>query len=193
MTWFDPAGSSLLGPSSEWFWTMLSTIAVIVSLLAIFRELRLQTAVKETQQVNEVLSEWESERLSRQRLRLYEGIRDGEPTITINAAWRIAAFWEKVGSLVRVGHMDREMLIDNGGSDSVMFWVLLGDFVHEARRERSTPTAFENFEWLAGVVDSSRHDVAYLHRPLTPEKLADLIDDETTYIAVEVALRTPSR
>ena len=35
-------GMSFIGPGSEWFWTMLQVLVVAVSLLGLYRQLRLQ-------------------------------------------------------------------------------------------------------------------------------------------------------
>ena len=101
MKWINTNGLSLLGPGSEWFWTALSTIAVVVSLLAIYRQIRLQTDVKETQQLNELAKDWESERVQRLRLAVFLGVKEGRPVREIAAAWRIAGFWDLVGGLAR--------------------------------------------------------------------------------------------
>jgi hypothetical protein len=103
--WINTNGLSLLGPGSEWFWTALSTVAVVVSLLAIYRQIRLQTDVKETQQLNDLAKDWESERIQRLRLAVFLGIKEGKPVREIAAAWRIAGFWEVMGGLAQAGHV----------------------------------------------------------------------------------------
>lgn len=190
MKWINTNGLSLLGPGSEWFWTALSTVAVVVSLLAIYRQIRLQTDVKETQQLNELATDWESERLLRLRLSVFSGIKEGKSVREIAAAWRIAGFWELVGSLARAGHISTDMISETLGGDVVFWWAHLSPFIDEVRAERSAPTGYEHFEWLADRMRRGRHDHSHSERPLTPERLDEFIADEREAIALEEALRT---
>ena len=190
MKWINTNGLSLVGPGSEWFWTALSAIAVIVSLLAIYRQIRLQTDVKETQQLNELAKDWESERIQRLRLAVFLGVKDGKPVREIGAAWRIAGFWDLVGGLARAGHVSSDMISETLGGDVVFWWANLSPFIREVRIERGVPTGFEHFEWLADRMRRSRHDHSHNEKPLTPERLDEFISDEREAIALEEALRT---
>jgi len=188
--WINTNGMSLLGPGSEWFWTALSTVAVVVSLLAIYRQIRLQTDVKETQQLNELAKDWDSERVLRLRLAVFMGMKGGKPVREIAAAWRIAGFWELVGSLARAGHIGTDMISETLGGDVVFWWAHLAPFIDEVRVERSAPTGYEHFEWLAIRMRGGRHDHSYSEKPMTPERLDEFISDEREAIALEEALRT---
>ncbi len=42
MTLINTDGMSLIGPGSEWFWTAVSGVVLAVTLIAIYRQLRLQ-------------------------------------------------------------------------------------------------------------------------------------------------------
>jgi Domain of unknown function (DUF4760) len=187
--WINTNGLSLLGPGSEWFWTALSTVAVVVSLLAIYRQIRLQTDVKETQQLNDLAKDWESERIQRLRLAVFLGIKEGKPVREIAAAWRIAGFWEVMGGLARAGHVSADMISETLGGEVVFWWANLSPFINEVRVERGSPTGFEHFEWLADRMRRGRHDHSHSEKPLTPERLDEFISDEREAIALEEALR----
>jgi hypothetical protein len=189
VTWTDPNGSSLLGPSSEWLWTALSTVAVIVSLIAIFRELKLQTGLKDSQQLHDVSSEWEAERMARYRLSFYLDLRSGVALSDMEAPFKIINFWEYAGSLVHAGHMSRDQLCETLGGDIAFWWCHLEEFVRAVRLERRAPTAAEHFEWLANQVRKSRHDFSWHEQPLTPERIGVLISEEQSAISMERSLR----
>lgn len=161
MSWIDPDGSSVLGPSSEWLWTAISTVAVLVSLAFIYRELRLQSGLKESQQLGEVWASWTSERMARNRLAYYLALQRGERVWDIRAAWRIAEFRETVGSLMRSGHVGRKQVVELFGPDVVLWWRQVEGFVGELRVARGAPSMNEHFEWLYRLVVSSGHEVGY--------------------------------
>ena len=57
-----------IGPESEWFWSAFSGLVVAMSLLALWRQLRLQTSQKIREDTDMVDKTWESERMMRHRL-----------------------------------------------------------------------------------------------------------------------------
>jgi hypothetical protein len=67
MTYINTDGLSFLRPGSEWFWTAVSAITLVATLLAIYRQVLLQRGLKEAQQFEELSTQWESERYLRSR------------------------------------------------------------------------------------------------------------------------------
>ena len=61
MTFINTEGMSFIGPGSEWFWTAISAVVVAVTLLAIFRQVRLQRSAAAIEQLNDIMREWSSE------------------------------------------------------------------------------------------------------------------------------------
>ncbi len=70
-------GLALIGPGSEWFWSMLQFVIVAITLYAIFRQVRLQASAAAIEQVEALYREWNSERMARNRLIVLEALRDG--------------------------------------------------------------------------------------------------------------------
>jgi hypothetical protein len=58
MTYINTDGLSFLRPGSEWFWTAVSAITLVATLLAIYRQVLLQRGLKEAQQFEELSTQW---------------------------------------------------------------------------------------------------------------------------------------
>ena len=89
------------------------------------------------------------------RLAILLALRGGvDPTrIPEGLAVSIGAFWEKIGGLVRAGHIDQELLWNGSGGDCAVWWRTLAPLTRRLRAEVEGPTYLENFEWLAGIMN----------------------------------------
>ena len=99
---------ALIGPGSEWFWAMLQFVVVAATLIGLYRQLRLQSSQQAIEQLGAFDREWRDELNSRVCLEILLSLRDGvDPAhIPDGLAISIGAFWEKIGGLVRAGHID---------------------------------------------------------------------------------------
>ncbi|MEO7666802.1 MAG: hypothetical protein ABIU97_07180, partial [Dehalococcoidia bacterium] len=61
-------GLALLGPGSEWFWTMAQFLALLGTGLAIFRQLRVQRGANELAVVTRLADELMAEQMMRHQL-----------------------------------------------------------------------------------------------------------------------------
>ena len=149
-------GVVLIGPGSEWFWAAISGLVTAVTLVALYRQLRLQRSQNASEQLQSFSHEWGSERMLRCRLAALQAIRDGEAPfkVVLGQATAAASFWENLGSLVRARHISPRLLVDGALNECSDYWLFLGPFVRSIRSEYAYPTAYENFEWLAGIVES---------------------------------------
>jgi hypothetical protein len=99
------------------------------------------------------VDEWNGERLIRKRLDVLVALRDGAAPADIpdSPASAIANFWEKVGALVRAGHVDRSVIAEGfvGAND---WWGILAPWVVKVRTEDANPNFWENFEWHVGTL-----------------------------------------
>ena len=188
-------GMVFIGPGSEWFWTAFSGIVLAITFLAIYRQLALARGANAFAQLGALVDEYQGEGLIRKRLGALLAIRDGTaPTdIPDSPATAIANFWEKLGALVRAGHIDRT-LIAEGFSGANDWWGILAPWVRKVRVEDANPSLFEHFEWLAGSLvqlhpalafDQGRFDRGLEQRILAIE--ADLRDLVAMRTATEVS------
>jgi hypothetical protein len=143
-------GMAFIGPGSEWFWTALSGLVLAVTFIAIYRQLRLQRSQAAIDHLDTRLREWSSERLLRAKLEINLALKAGSDRADLPeaAADQIGTYWEKVGSLVRGGHLDRKGVWDFGGNSCRFWWELLEPYVIRSRVVEGEDV-FVEWEWLA--------------------------------------------
>ena len=185
-------GLVLIGPGSEWFWSAFSGIVVAVTLLALYRQLRLQTGQKMMQDVAALDAEWDSERMLRHRLVLAIALRDGTPIEELPVGQRapfaaVANFWEEVAFLTRGKYLDKQLVAEQMGPWMGGSWSALEPFIQRMRQEHYE-SAFADFEWLIHEMVRIAPDLAWdLERH--PERHAGMVEALEGLIAVEVQLR----
>jgi hypothetical protein len=132
-------GMTFIGPGSEWFWTAISGVVLAITFIAIYRQLRLQRDAAATEQLSGLLGEWSSERMCRAKLAVLVAIQAGvEPDQLPNrAASHVGYFLQRIGYLVRSGHMDRRLVHRHLGPQIQMWEAWL------------RPEGWDDFEWLA--------------------------------------------
>ena len=151
-------GIALIGPGSEWFWTALTGLILAITFFAIYRQLSVARSATAIEQLTSFETELSSERMTRLSLDVAIALRDGvDPAhLPRSSAGAILGYWERVGGLVRRGHLDAELLWDGSGGNCQAWWVVLEPRAQRLRAEYG-PAYGENFEWLAGVMaDISR-------------------------------------
>lgn len=153
MTLINTEGMSFIGPGSEWFWTSLGVIIAAVTLLGIYRQLRLQLGAGAIEQMETINKEFQSEQMSRARLAVLLALREGvDPANLPPAQNDIANFWERVGYLVKAGHVDRVLVNQYFDASIRAWWGWLEPATRVARERDADPAIHENFEWLAGLM-----------------------------------------
>lgn len=102
----------LIGPGSEWFWSALSGIVLAVTLVALYRQLRLQANATAIEELTAFETEWVSERLDRSKLAMFRELRAGTDAAHLpeGPAWPVFYFWERIGLLAKSRHLDVELL-----------------------------------------------------------------------------------
>jgi hypothetical protein len=150
-------GMAFIGPGSEWFWTALSGLVLAITFIAIFRQLRLQADAAAIKQLQDIEHEWSSERLARAKLTVLLALEAGAgpDELPNRAVSEIGFFWQRVGYLVRTGHMDRRPVYEHLG-DQLQFWAAW------------LRPAWPDFAWLAQVaagMDEKRGKAAAANDP----------------------------
>ena len=188
-----PAAVSLVGPDSAWLWSAISGIALVLTLFAIYRQLRLQRSVNAREKVMDLLREYNGELVTRQRLATVESLLRGETFNRFSPAiWQVCSYWENIGNLIKKGHLERNILYPLLGASSVMWWQILGPVCADMRLEHSMPDLFEPFEWLVRDVEKRNANsgvVADAFVAVTPEFLSQLRESILADIAILEALR----
>jgi hypothetical protein len=185
---------TLIGPGSEWFWSAFSGLVVAVSLLALWRQLRLQTSQKVREDTDMVDRTWESERMMRHRRTTLLAIRDGLPPQqwSYGAVAAVVNFWEGVASLARGGHIDVKALAESTGPEALSQWAQLFPYIEFHRIERNTKEIAEDFEWLVQKMAhlTGESVVAYHALQDSPAQLDFHIEALDYLLGIEESLRS---
>jgi hypothetical protein len=187
-------GMAFIGPGSEWFWTALSGIVLAVTFLAIYRQLRLQRSQAAVEQSNDIMQEWSSERLARAKFAILVALESGaEPSALPNrSVSTVGFFWQRVGYLVRRGHVDRQLVYRHLGDQVQAWWALLFPDV-SGEAASNDATGWHDFAWLAGSL-AAQDAKAGVDREIDPDSLGAALPAMIAHfrdaIEVEEALRT---
>ena len=149
MTIINTDSLTILGPGSEWLWTMLSGIVLAVTFLALYRQLRLQTSMAAREQLLSLDAQWSTELMNRFRLSVYEGWLDGTLGPETLGFGDTCDFWELVGGLVRTGNLDLRVVKPLILVNVTWWWAVTGPSWIEIRERFADPGVAEDFEWLA--------------------------------------------
>ncbi len=144
-------GLAILGPGSEWFWSMVSGLVLAITFIAIYRQLRLQAGAGAVEQMHAIQREWDTEVMARHRLATLVVLQGGSDTAKLPSASasKVCDYWERLGYLVRAGHISSTLVHEYNGAAARQWWALLEPAVRVWRRDLSQPHLFEHFEWLA--------------------------------------------
>jgi hypothetical protein len=164
---------TLIGPGSEWFWTALSGIVTVVTLLAIYRQLRLQAHASAIEQLNDFRGEAYSEQMLRYELDVMVALRDHKDPADVPdaAVLGIGDYWENFAILAQAGHRDAKLLWRSDPSSAQIVWAWLAPWVRKVRVEsRFGLPSYHGLEWLAGVM--AEMDRRAGREPITPAQVA---------------------
>jgi hypothetical protein len=147
-------GLAIFGPGSEWFWSMAQFVVVVVTLLGIYRQLRIARSANAFEQLNRIANEGESERMTRSMLDILLALRKGvlPENVPEGAGSVVADFWDRVAGLVRAGHVDRKLVYESYGNSCQWWWAALAPATRRYRIETGDPAGGAHFEWLAAVM-----------------------------------------
>lgn len=142
----------LIGPGSEWFWTAVSGIILILTFLAIYRQLSMQRADQGRGQMQELDAHRSTAHMLQVKLRLALALKCGDDPDTEVLAGELADFFDRVGYLHRRGYLSRDALGTGNGLlvDAVRWWTLLEPIVKRAQADYG-PGEFGDFEHIAAA------------------------------------------
>ena len=146
-------GMSLIGPGSEWLWSAATGVVAVVTLLAIYRQLRLQHAERAIEQLDGFRREAYSEPMARYALDVVVALRDhDDPTKVPEAAvLGLGDFWGNYATLARAGHRDTALLWQSDSTTPQVIWWWIQPFIVQARAERRLGVPpYVDFEWMVG-------------------------------------------
>jgi hypothetical protein len=202
-------GLVFIGTGSEWFWTAISGMILVITFLALYRQLRLQANAKAIEELDAFDREGNSERWNRYALDIFVALRDGIDRATVpefpgilatdlpadlpDAAYEyVTTTIERLATLYRTGRLDLKLLVRHNTYGSQSWWTMLEPSIRAARVSSGRPSECENFEWLAGYMSAvdRRAGLPAITSGTIARNLDGWIERSQEKIRVEQALRT---
>ena len=148
---------SLIGNDSQWFWTMAQALIVLVSLVAIYQQIKLQTYSNWLQQLTNMRNVWESGRMISARKHTCRLYQDGDNRIG-NAQGMVLGFFEELGLLLEKDTISIEFVWETYSYYIDHYWPICMANVKAFRDESKDPNWYVHFEylWKASQQYSSR-------------------------------------
>lgn len=141
-------GLVLIGPGSEWFWAAAQFVAVVVSLAAIYRQLRAQGAANFIQRMQTLETRWSSPRMAFTRLEVAMHLRYEHPDPACYLkAMPILDFFADLQNLEIEGYISIEEIAANWGR-SLQEWAAFTSPLVVARRKSAGGLKIYDFEPL---------------------------------------------
>lgn len=143
----------VLGPGSEWLWTFVQAIALTITFIAIYRQLRAARSASEFEQVREIEAEFYSARMTRARLSLYEHLRGRKPEQGLpDGAVDVLCWYDNLGYLVGEGHLNADWFHASWGASIQNEWWLLAPYIAHDRIADGDPENARSFERLVAAM-----------------------------------------
>jgi hypothetical protein len=144
-------GMALIGPGSEWLWSTVAGLVAVVTLLAIYRQLRMQRSARIGAEIEAAWREWSSEAMHRRQLAFLVALREGTepgklPWVAVNY---IGPYFVDLGYRVRMGHVDRRFVHKSLGPTIRTWWTWLTPSLTVLRERSGDQQLGGDFEWLA--------------------------------------------
>lgn len=130
----------IVGPGSEWFWVMAELLVLVLTGIAIFRQLRAQRSASLYQQLTEMNREFAEPWMVRNKLALMLEIQDRD----LEAGFpygsdEIADFFQRVGYLVSRKHLGADDVWNDSRSIIAFYWSVLGPTSSTIARRTTIP------------------------------------------------------
>lgn len=184
-------GLALIGPGSEWFWSMAQFVLIAVSLLGIYFQVRAQRASSLSEQTGEWFREWTDEAFAVTRLAVLidlEGrkIETGLPRSSAD----IGDYFDRLGYLVAKKNLRPEDVWHNMRQAVGDWWTLLEPYLPRTRQDIGNRYLWEWFEKLE--LEMRRIDQS-LGQPLTFESSSDEVARRIDHLTIWLQIRSDAR
>jgi hypothetical protein len=140
---------TIVGPGSEWFWVMAQFLALALTGLAIFRQLRAQRSGALYDQMSAWTREFADPSMTRHKLALMLALENRDPGLGLpRANDEIPDYFERLGYLISQGHVRLADVWHNSRELVAFYWGVLEPYIEAERKRTGDPTIYHWFEWL---------------------------------------------
>ena len=154
MTVVNVDGAAIFGPGSEWLWTMAQFVALSVTGLAIFRQLRAQAWANQLKLFRQFGDDFNGELMVRTKLKALIDLSRGARSLTPSID-EVGQFFNNVGEGRFHGHMHPRYAWEEYGLVAQRFWAVFAPILPDLRR--ADPNLWQGWErWLVEVRERDR-------------------------------------
>ena len=141
---------AIFGPGSEWFWAMAQFVVVVITVMAVYRQLRAQGAANAVGRVDTLSGRWSSDLLAYTRLALALELRY-EPTSerTMARARPVLNFFADLDDLHSAGYLSLKEIALAWGNDIQRWYPALTPVLERERAIHGEPDAYKFDELVA--------------------------------------------
>jgi hypothetical protein len=137
---------------ASWFWSMAQFFAIAISLVLIYRQVRLQRQANMLQTLGSLDSRWNSQDMLASRKKACENYLTDQLRISREQS-DVLAFFEDVGVYLQRGVFDIESVWDKYSYYIEHYWAMYQPHIIEFRAESKDPTWYEKFEMLKSKME----------------------------------------
>jgi hypothetical protein len=133
----------IVGPGSEWFWSMAQFVLVAASILGIYVQLRAQRASALFDQTASLSREWLDESFLVHRLAALVAL-EGRPIEAgiPSAAKNVYEFFDRIGYLVEKKHLRATDVAETLGGQIIIWWALIGPYLQDPELDGRPETSW---------------------------------------------------
>jgi hypothetical protein len=150
VTLVNTNGLVLFGPGSEWLWSFLSDVAVVVTLVGLYLQLRAARTTRVFEQTTAIRAEWASRSERQNRLVALIDL-EGRPVEAglPPAAYTVCNWFARLGYFIRQGHVELEQVSAIFANDILWWWTTCQPYIQRDRDRLAIPQILADFEHLA--------------------------------------------
>lgn len=168
----------MIGPGSEWLWSLVSDVAIVITLVGLYAQVKAERATRVFDQTMSIRAEWASQAERHARLVALIDLEgraseDGLPP----SAYVVGNWFARLGYLVKFGHVGIDQVATVSADDVLWWWTTMEPFVQHDRARIGLPIMgdFEHLATEMARIWRTQLGEEYVVR----ESIADQIEDYT--------------
>ncbi len=170
-------GLFIFGQGSEWFWIMVQSIVVVVTLLFIYRQVRLSRYGNMLDTMLKFRTFWRSDTMMKDRKITCQNYQNQSTSIG-KAEGEVLGFFEEIGLLVRKGVISVEFVWECYSYYIERYWAMMKENIREYRKFTKDETWFEHFQKLKERMQIFSEKRNASSRPVEKEEIQKFIKGE---------------
>ena len=165
------------GEGSAWFWVMVQSAAILITLGFIYWQVRLSRYSNMLQTILKFRDIWSSDSMMKNRRDTCETYRKKSTSIR-RVEEEVLTFFEEIGLLVEKRVVSEEFVWESYSYYIEYYWAMLEKNVQEYRKSTKDKSWFEHFEKLNHAMREFSRKRGLPSTQKTAEEIDDFIDSE---------------